>query len=248
MPTPLLEMRNISKRFGHIQVLKDVSLTVNSREVVALVGDNGAGKSTLIKILTGVYKKDSGEIYWKGKKVEISSPLDAKALGIEVVHQYGALIDGMNVVENFFLGREIVKSYGPIKLLDEKKMMEICSKVLRELGLNIDSMKRDVATLSGGERQGIAIGRCIYFGGELIVLDEPTTFLSIKETEKVLTYIRNAKKMGKSVIVVSHIIRDIYPIADRFVILHKGMKIADLQSGEITREELETAIVSGKLP
>ena len=247
MSTPLLEMKNISKRFGQVQVLKDVSLTIDPKEIVALVGDNGAGKSTLIKILTGVYKRNSGEIYWKGKKVEISSPLDARALGIEVVHQYGALIEGMNVVENFFLGREIVKNYGPLKLLDEKKMIEICSKVLRGLGLSIGSMKRDVATLSGGERQGVAIGRCIYFGGELIVLDEPTTFLSIKETEKILTYIRNAKKMGRSVLVVSHIIRDIYPIVDRFVILHKGRKIADLMSGEITREELETAIVSGRV-
>jgi len=240
-------MEGICKRFGNVQVLHNVDFEVGYREIVALVGDNGAGKSTLIKILTGVYKKDAGKIFWKGREVNISSPADAKALKIEAVHQYGALVDGMNVIENFFLGRELVKSYGPIKLLDEKRMSEICSKVLSQLGLKIDSLKRDVATLSGGERQGIVIGRCIYFGGELLVLDEPTTFLSIKETEKVLTYIRNAKMMGKSIIIVSHIIRDIYPIADRFVVLEKGRKIGDFTRDEITKEELERMIVGGRL-
>lgn len=243
----IVEMKNISKRFGEIQALKKVDFTVRANEIVGLVGDNGSGKTTLIKILTGVCKKDEGTIYYKGEKVDINSPAEAIKLGIEAVHQRGALIDGMSIKENFFLGREIVKKYGPIRLLDDKEMREICMKYLNDLGLHIDSVDRDIATLSGGERQAVAIGRCMYFGGELLVLDEPTTALSIRETEKVLEYVRNAKKMGRSVIFISHLIRHVYPVVDRFVVLDRGKKIGDFKKSEISREELEAIIVSGRI-
>jgi simple sugar transport system ATP-binding protein len=244
---PLVEMKNISKSFGEVHALRNVNFRVGQNEVVGLVGDNGAGKTTLIKILTGVYRPDKGEIYFKCEKRRFSSPGDCRSLGIEPVHQRGALIDEINVCENFFLGREITKSFGPIRILDRKKMDELCISDLKNIGINIRTPAQRVSTLSGGERQAISIGRAIRFGGKLLVLDEPTAALSLKETKKVLTYIAGAKKQGDSIILISHLIRHVYPVADRFVVLDRGRKIGDFKKNEVSREELEKLIVSGRL-
>ncbi|KXA90654.1 hypothetical protein AKJ62_00365 [candidate division MSBL1 archaeon SCGC-AAA259D14] len=244
--TPIAEMKNISKSFGEVQALKNVDFNVGQNEVVGLVGDNGAGKTTLIKILTGVYKPDEGEIYYKGNRVKFSSPAESRDLGIEPVHQKGTTIAEMQVWENFFLGRELRKNIGPFKFLDKEKMKQVCRETLKEIGIDI-SPEAELGNLSGGEAQSVAIGRSMYFGGELLVMDEPTASLSLKETEKVLKYIRGAKEQGYSIILISHLTRHVYPAADRFVILEKGEKIGDFEKSEITRKELEKTIVSGRL-
>ena len=244
----LVDMRGISKSFGDIQALKDVDFTVNQKEIIGLVGDNGAGKSTLIKVLTGIHRPDSGEIYYRGKKTDIPNPAVARSLGIEPVHQRGAAIAEMNIWENFFLGREISRNIGPVRILDKKRMNEITQQTTAKLGIHIPSFDRPIGTLSGGEQQAVIIGRAIHFGGELLVLDEPTSALSIRETQKVLTYVEGARKqLGRSVIFITHIIRHIYPIADRFVVLWQGQKIADIDKGEMQRRELEELIIRGKL-
>lgn len=239
-------MVDIEKSFGEIQALKGVDFTVNDQEVVGLVGDNGAGKTTLINVLTGVYRPDGGETYYKGTKVEFSSPSDAIDLGIEAVHQRGALIDEFSIRENFFLGKEIVTNE-TIGWINEEAMREKSREILNDLGIHVEDIDRKVKTLSGGEKQAVAIGRCIHFGGELIILDEPTASLSLKETDKVLEYIKNAKERGNTIILISHLTRHVYPAADRFVILDRGEKIGDVGKDEISRRELEQTIVSGRM-
>ncbi|MDQ7859830.1 MAG: ATP-binding cassette domain-containing protein [Armatimonadota bacterium] len=243
----LVEMRGIHKRFGETVALRDVDFTVGRNEVVGLVGDNGAGKSTLIKILTGVYQADAGEIRYKGRPVRIASPAHARSLGIEPVHQFGSTVDELSIWENFFLGREACRHLGPIRILDKKTMREITRQTLERLGIHLDDIERPIGTLSGGERQAVVMGRAVHFGGELLVLDEPTAALSLRETERVLEYISNVRRMGRSVILITHITRHVYPVADRFVVLERSMKIADVAKDRITRKELEDLIVRGRL-
>jgi simple sugar transport system ATP-binding protein len=244
---PLVEMRKISKRFGEFWALKNVDFRVDYNEIVGLVGDNGAGKSTLIKVLTGVYPPDNGEIYFEGKKIKFSSPAKARNLGIETVHQRLGLVGSMNIMENFFLGKEITKRVGPFNILDKKKMSEICKSTLKDLSIRIRSPeKQDVSTLSGGEQQAISMGRCIYFGAKLAVLDEPTAALSIKETEKVLKSIRGMKSRGLSVIFISHNLSHIWPVANRFVVLDHGVKVGDFKKEKTSKEKLRKLIM-GKI-
>ncbi|HIE48287.1 TPA: sugar ABC transporter ATP-binding protein [Candidatus Bipolaricaulota bacterium] len=242
---PLVQMVKISKSFGTVQALKDVDFDVRRQEVMGLVGDNGAGKSTLIKILTGVYPPDSGEIYFEGKKVKVSSPKDARDLGIETVYQDLALIPLMSISRNFFLGREPVKQFGPVRLLDKRKMDETVKEVLAEIGIRVRSPDEEVAILSGGERQSVAIGRAVYFGAKLLILDEPTSALSIRETHKVLDYILEAKGRGLSIVFITHNIYHVYSVADRFTILEHGRKVAEFSKGEVSAEEIIEIIRSG---
>ncbi|MFO8034643.1 MAG: ATP-binding cassette domain-containing protein, partial [Candidatus Bipolaricaulota bacterium] len=214
-----VEMHGIRKAFGTVEALRGVDFTVQEGEVVGLVGDNGAGKSTLIKALAGIYKPDAGEIFYRGNKVTFSAPADAQELGIAAVHQAGSSIDEMAVWENFFLGREITRGLGPLSILDKRRMKQTTWDTLGRVGIELDSVDRPIGTLSGGQRQAVVIGRAIHFGGALLVLDEPTAALSIKETDEVLKYIRQVKELGRSVILISHFIRHVYPAADRFVIL-----------------------------
>ena len=244
---PCVEMKNISKRFENVQALKNVDFIVGQNEIVGLVGDNGAGKSTLIKILTGIYKPDEGEIIYEGKKREFSSPANSRNLGIEPVHQLGTTIEEMSIWENFFLGREICKKVGIFRVLDKKKMKEIAEQTLAKIGINMKSTEKRMGNLSGGERQSVAIGRAMYFGGRLLVFDEPTAALSLRETEKVLRYINGAKEQGRSVILISHLTRHVYPVADRFVILERGEKVGDHKKENISRKKLEEIIVRGRL-
>ncbi|MGQ9625642.1 MAG: ATP-binding cassette domain-containing protein [Anaerolineae bacterium] len=243
--SPLIEMKNISKNFGHVRALCNVDFTVWRQEVVGLLGDNGAGKSTLIKILNGLYPPDEGEIYLEGRRVYFSSPSEARALGIETVYQDLALVELMSIDRNFFLGREPVYQLGPFKFLDKRRMEETCRDCLGEIGIRIRSPREEVSILSGGERQSIAIGRAIHFGVKLLILDEPTSALSVKETRKVLNYVTEAKNRGLSVIFITHNIYHVYPVADRFTILSHGGKLGDFKKEEVSPEDISEMIVSG---
>jgi len=242
----LIEARGITKIFGKVRALEKVDFHVGYQEIVGLVGDNGAGKSTLIKILTGVYPPEEGEIFFEGRRVYFSSPKDARALGIETVYQDLALIEQMSIARNFFLGSEPVKWIGFLPLLDSRRMTSTTEAALRELGITtLRSTEEEVRVLSGGERQAIAIGRTLHFGAKLLILDEPTSALSIVETQKVLGYIQEAKRRGLSVILISHNLYHVYPVADRIVVLDHGRKIDDLRKEETTIDEIVNMIAYG---
>jgi len=241
----LVQMVGISKRFGTVQALKDVDFDVRRQEVMGLVGDNGAGKSTLIKILTGVHTPDSGKIYFEGREVRFSSPKDARDLGIETVYQDLALIPLMSITRNFFLGRELVHKVGPFRIINQRKMDKIAARALREIGVGVRSPEEPVAILSGGERQSVAIGRAMHFGAKLLILDEPTAALSIKESQKVLDYVLEAKERGLSIIFITHNIYHVYSVADRFTILEHGRKVAEFAKGDVSPEDIIEIIRSG---
>lgn len=239
-----VKMEDIRKSFGDVIALKGVNFEVGENELVGLVGDNGAGKTTLIKILTGILSPDQGSIVYKGEPVKFSSPKESRDLGIEPVHQEGSSIAEMKVWENFFLGRE--KSRG-FNILNKEEMRSTTEETLNKIGINLDSMDRKIGTLSGGERQAVVIGRAVHFGGDLLIMDEPTSGLSLKETQKVLDYVEGVKELGKSLILISHLTRHVYPAAERFVVLDKGEKIGDLEKDEVSKKELEQLIVKGRM-
>ncbi len=239
---PLVRMENIVKRFGTITALDGVDFEVAYQQVHALLGDNGAGKSTLIKILTGVYPPTSGQIYIEGQPVRFSSPRDARMMGIETVYQDLALVDTMSITRNFFLGREIVRRLGPLPWLDMRTMNERTRSALRDIGIEIRAPTEKVGSLSGGERQSIAIGRAVHFGAKLLILDEPTSALSVAETRKVLTYIENAKARGLSVIFITHNVRHVYMVADAYTILRHGKKVGTYFRGELSENDIADLI------
>lgn len=241
----LLEMTNVSKRFGQIEALKDVDFDVEYNQVMGLVGDNGAGKSTLIKILMGIHQPDKGEIRFEGKKVRFSSATDARAAGIEAVYQELGLVPTLDIASNFFLGKEMTK-FGPLGMLEGRKMNRICLEYLADLGIRVRSPNELVAFLSGGERQAIAITRTMYFGAKLVVLDEPTAALSVKEAEKVLEFILDVKKRGLSVIFITHNIYHLYSVADRFTILERGEKVGAIDKKDVTEAQIMRTISTGK--
>jgi simple sugar transport system ATP-binding protein len=233
----LLGMTSISKSFGEIKSLVDVDFHVGYGEIVGLLGDNGAGKSTLIKIMTGYLMPDNGGIFWKGNKIPKMSVDYGHHLGIEVVYQERALIDQQPIWKNIFVGRELTNKIG---LLKSKEMKKETQELMERMGLTSKSVTPNniVKTMSGGERQGIAISRALYFDAELIILDEPTMGLSLSETEKTLEFIGNAKKAGKSVVFIDHNIFHVYPIADRIVVLDRGRITGEFMKNEITLEGL----------
>ncbi len=225
MTSALVEMKNIHKWFGKVHALMGVDLSVNPSEIVGLVGDNGAGKSTLIKILTGVLSKNEGEIYFNGKKIKFSSPREARDNGIETIYQEQALADDLSVTRNLFMGKELQKSIGPIKLLNHKKMKKESENILSGLGLSISSMDQETRFCSGGERQGIA--RAMYFKAKLVILDEPTRALGVAGVRRVLELVKELKSRGIASIFITHNLHHVYPVADRFVILVRGKKVGD---------------------
>lgn len=234
----LVSMVDIQKSFGKVEVLRGVNFEVGNNEIVGLVGDNGAGKSTLIKILTGVHRPDRGDIYFKGEKITIHSVDKSRELGIETVYQEQALCEQQTLWRNIFMGREITTNLGFLKIKDERRETE---RILREqMGFTSKAITTDsaVKSLSGGEKQGIAIGRALYFNADLVVLDEPTMGLSLAETRKALDFVRNIKEQGKSAIFISHNIYYVYPVADRFVILDRGSIAGEFLKTEITQDEL----------
>ena len=241
----LLKLEKVSKYFGNVKALDQVDFEVPRKCVVGLVGDNGAGKSTLLKICVGVLQPDEGKIYFEGREVRFSSPLDARRLGIEMVHQNMAdLIDKLDICSNFFLGRELCKKIGFIKILDYKRMERITQECVRNIGINLRNVKESLGVLSGGEKQSISIARATYFGGKLLLLDEPTSALSVKETEKVLKVVRKLRdEFGISIVYVSHLLHHVYEVADKIVVLSKGRKIAEFNKEETTVSELTKMIV-----
>ncbi len=240
----LVEMKNIWKSFGRVVALKGVDFAVGHTEVVGLLGDNGAGKSTLVKVLVGYYQPDKGEIYFEGRPVKFNSPRDAREHGIETVYQDLALVNLMPLWRNFFLGREIVKGFGPFRYLDKKKMRKIAREALSDIGISVRSVDDTVAFLSGGERQAVAIARAYHFGAKLLILDEPTAALSVGETKRVLEHILEAKKRGISVVLISHNIYHVYEVADRLVILERGEKIGDYKREEVTPKQVMELIAA----
>lgn len=243
----LLELKGIVKRFGSIVALNKVDFHVGYGEVVGLVGDNGAGKSTLAKIIVGYHQPDEGKMFFEGREVRFRSPADARRLGIEIVYQDMALVPYMNVYRNLFLNREIYRRIGFIKILDKKKMKELTKKLLEDIGIKRRDPEMIVGKMSGGERQSIAIARAVYFGAKLVILDEPTSALSIKESEKVLEYVLELKKKGISSIIISHNIYHVYSVADRIVVLDRGVKVLDIPKDVATPEEI-IDVIAHRLP
>lgn len=242
--TPLLSMQNIYKSFGHVKVLQGVNFEVGNNEIVGLVGDNGAGKSTLIKLITGVHLPSKGDIYYKGKKITIHSVKQSRQLGIETVYQERALGDQQALWRNMFVGREITNKLG---IMDVKTQREETEKLLREhIGFTSKAITTDtpVLSLSGGEKQGIAIGRALHFNADLIILDEPTMGLSLSETRRVLDFVKGIKERGKSAIFISHNIYYVYPVADRFVVLDRGAIAGEIDKKDITQDDLVDKMVN----
>jgi simple sugar transport system ATP-binding protein len=240
--TPVVRMEGIVKRFGTIVALDKVDFTVKQQEVMGLLGDNGAGKSTLIKVLTGVHTPTSGKIYIDGQQVQIPSPREARALGIETCYQDLALVPLMSITRNFFLGRERTHGLGPVRWLDMRSMDEESREALKDIGIHIRSPREKVGKLSGGERQSIAIGRARHFGAKLLILDEPTSALSVGETHKVLTYTLNAKEQGLSVIFITHNVGHVYQVADRFTVIRRGQLVGTYTRDEVTEKDIADLI------
>jgi simple sugar transport system ATP-binding protein len=245
--TTLAKMVNIGKYFGAEQALKKVNIKIQSGEILGLLGDNGAGKSTLIKILAGVFPPDRGEIFFEGEQVYFSSPRDARTRGIETVHQALSLVDIMSISRNFFLGREPIKKIGPIHLLDRKKMNEECKKAVTKYGVRVRSTNEFVSILSGGERQAISIGRAMHFKVKLLILDEPLAALSVRETREVLRQVERVRDSGVSVIFITHNVYHVYPVAERFVMLDRGIKIGEVNKKDASPEDIIEIIATGKM-
>jgi simple sugar transport system ATP-binding protein len=245
---PLVEMQSIVKTFGTVEALRGVDFRVGHQEIVGLLGDNGAGKSTLIKILTGVYTPTQGQIYFEGRPVTITSPHDARALGIETVYQDLALVPLMSIARNFWLGQELTRPFGPLRVLDKQAMSQRTREALLDIGIHIRDADEPVGSLSGGERQSIAIGRTVYFGKKLLILDEPTSALSVGETKKVLDYTKAAKARGLSVIFITHNIGHVHEVADRFTIISHGQKVGDFFKEEVTELEVANMVMTGDVP
>ncbi len=244
--TPLVFMENMVKRFGQVTALDGVDFEVKAQEVMALLGDNGAGKSTLIKILTGVHPPSGGQIYFEGRPVEIQNPQDARALGIETVYQDLALVNSMSIGRNFFLGREPVSRFGPVRILDMRTLARQTRDSLADVGIRIRSAHEKVGKLSGGERQSIAIGRAVHFGVKLLILDEPTSALSVAESRKVLEYTRNAKARGLSVIFITHNVHHVMEVADRYTIIRHGKKVGTYDRGEVSFDDISDLITGDR--
>jgi simple sugar transport system ATP-binding protein len=223
-----------------------VNLSVWPGEVVALVGDNGAGKSTLLKIFAGYQRPTSGTLRFMGKDVSFATPADARAMGIEAVYQDLAMVDQLSLWRNFFLGKEIVRPVGPLRVLDRRRMRQEARAAIAELGLTrVRSAEQPVWTLSGGERQSVAITRAMHFGAKLLLLDEPTAALSVRETRNVLTSIAQAREHGLGILYIDHNMSHVLPIADRIVLLELGRVVRVIDRGEVSVEELQELVARG---
>ena len=234
----VLEAKNISKYFGTITALENVNLTVKEGECLGVVGDNGAGKSTFMKVLSGLYKPSSGSLFFDGNKEILNSPKDSQNLGLEMVYQDLALAGNLPIGENIFLGREPTKKFGFLKLLDYKKIKELSENHLDKLKIHVKSAEQKVEELSGGQRQAIAIARATAFNSKIVIMDEPTAALAIKEVGKVLDLINSLKKMGVSVIIISHRMDDIFAVCDRVMALFQGTNFAESELSKTTRDEV----------
>jgi simple sugar transport system ATP-binding protein len=243
----LVEMRGIVKSFGPVSALRSVDFSVGHAEVVGLVGDNGAGKSTLMKILTGVYRPDAGEIWFEGRRVHFHSPLDSRRAGIEMVYQDLGLAENLDTVANLFLGREVCRSLGPWRVLNEAAMERRAREHLSALRVELPSLRVPVERLSGGQRQAVAIARATAFAAKLVIMDEPTASLAVAEARKVLELIRRLKEQKVAVVLISHRLQDVLEVADRIVVLNRG-RVAGVLEGSTTRMEDVVALIVGGAP
>ncbi|MEI6217086.1 MAG: ATP-binding cassette domain-containing protein [Actinomycetes bacterium] len=243
MAQPILSLRSINKSFGPVHVLRDVHLDVYPGEVTALVGDNGAGKSTLIKCIAGIYTPDSGEYIFDGNQVTVHGPRDATALGIEVVYQDLALCDNLDIVHNMFLGREQKKG----AVLDESAMEVMARKTLDGLSVRtVKSIRQTVASLSGGQRQTVAIARAVLWNNKVVILDEPTAALGVSQTEQVLHLVRRLADSGIGVILISHNLNDVFEVADNIAALYLGQLAAQVRKADVTSSQVIELITTGK--
>jgi len=241
----LLEARDLSKYYGNVVALKDVSAHVDAGSVTCVLGDNGAGKSSFIKILSGAHQPDEGELLVDGEAVHFHSPRDARALGIATVYQDLAMVPLMSVWRNFFLGAEPTIGAWPFRMFDIKLARDTVRSELRQMGIDIRDPDQPVGTLSGGERQSVAIARAIYFGARVLILDEPTSALGVKQAGVVLRYILQARERGVAVIFITHNPHHAYPVGDRFVILNRGQMLGSFARGEIDQTELVRLMAGG---
>lgn len=244
--TPLIEVRQVSKYFGQVIALQEVSMRVGPGEVMCLLGDNGAGKSTLIKILSGVHRPTRGEVLVAGEPVQLTSPRDALNRGIATVHQHLSIQPLMSVTRNFFMGREPVRGWGPLRRFDMPYAEEVVREEMHKMGIDIRDPSQAVGTMSGGERQCVAIARAVYFGAKVLILDEPTSALGVKQAATVLRYIAQAKARGIGVIFITHNVHHAYPVADRFTILKRGQSYGTFEKGDISREAVLEMMAGGQ--
>lgn len=247
MKTPLLRLTDVCKSFGPVDVLNDISLDVHAGEVLCLLGDNGAGKSTLIKVLSGVHRPTSGTMELNGTPVTFEGPREASAQGIATVHQFGGTFALMSIGRSFFVGAEPTRRVGPFTIYDRKYANEVAVREMRELGITrIDDGDRLVGGLSGGERQALAIARAVHFGANVLILDEPTAALGVKEAAHVLRIILQARQKGIAVIFITHNVVHALTVGDHFAVLIRGSKAADFRKGEKTREEITDLMAGGE--
>jgi D-xylose transport system ATP-binding protein len=244
---PLLELRGISKRFGAVQALTDVAFDVYPKEVVALVGDNGAGKSTLIKIISGIFPADEGTFLWERRPVSIRTPNDSAALGIATVYQDLALCDNLDVVANLFLGRETARPSGPLGVMDEVAMETLALKVLRRLSVKIPNVRVPIASLSGGQRQSVAVARSVMGDSKVVFLDEPTAALGVAQTREVLELVKRLRDEGHGVVLISHNLADVFEVADRICVLRLGRRVGTYDARTVGREQL-VGLMTGAVP
>jgi len=243
--TALLEVKGVSKYFGNVIALKDISVAVNAGEVTCVLGDNGAGKSTFIKMLAGAHAPSEGEMLLDGEPVTFSSPRAALDAGIATVYQDLAVVPLMPVWRNFFLGSELTKGWGPFRRLDVKQMKSITYTELDNMGIDLRDVDQPIGTLSGGERQCVAIARAVYFGARVLILDEPTAALGVKQSGVVLRYIARARDRGLGVVFITHNPHHAFPVGDRFLLLNRGTSLGDYAKSDITLGELTSLMAGG---
>ena len=246
MEKSLIDVQDITKHFGSVIALGGVSIKVNSGEVHCLLGDNGAGKSTLIKTLAGVHKPTSGEILMEGQRMSFNSPRDALDTGIATVYQDLAMIPLMSITRNFFMGREIQKGIWPFKSFDTHTADHIAQEEMKKIGIDVREPDQATGTLSGGERQSLAIARAVYFGAKLLILDEPTSALGVAQTTMVLKYTHMVRQKGLGVIFITHNVRHAMAVGDKFTVLNRGKTLGTYKKGEIAMDDLQNMMAGGK--
>ena len=247
MATPIIELRNVNKSFGPIDVLHDISLKVDAGEVLCLLGDNGAGKSTLIKVLSGVHQPTSGSVLMDGKEVLFGNPREAQEKGIATVYQFGGTFPLMSVGRCFFVGREPTRKWGPFHVYDRSKANAIAVKSVQDFGITrIDDGDRLVGGMSGGERQSLAIARAVHFGARVLILDEPTAALGVKQASHVLRIVLEARKRGLAVIFITHQVTHAMAVGDHYAVLIRGALAANFHKGEKSREEITDLMAGGE--
>lgn len=244
--TPIIEVRNLVKHFGPVVALAGVSIKVRPGEVLCLLGDNGAGKSTLIKTLSGVHKPNGGEFLVDGKQVTFQTPRDALDAGIATVYQDLAMVPLMSIARNFFMGREPVRKFGPLKFMDLGFAEDVARQEMRKIGIDVRDPGQAVGTLSGGERQCVAIARAVYFGAKVLILDEPTSALGVAQTSMVLKYVNLVRSRGLGVIFITHNVRHAYAVGNSFTVLNRGRTLGTFSKSEIGIEELQNLMAGDK--